>query len=257
MARATAGHALDGIADLKDGSTADQCNDALKNRAFWSVLANPRFDDLFNLKLHKNGKYLDTVLAKVKEGNLRFQLDGEGGATVVCEHGEYGSCGVKLLRAIVGEPGTDGAAGREKLPKVHPWIKWHDLDPSQREIGDPIDRPAVLDGIALALIDEGAFSDANILAKIREFFIKLQRQARSELEPRKAGVAGSPTASNLGALAGSQWTDHCDSVEHALESGPWIVANEDGKYMPGETIKFEELLADDHVHGQPPLCRDL
>ena len=34
---------LDGIADLKDGSTEDQCNGALKNRAFWSVLANPRF----------------------------------------------------------------------------------------------------------------------------------------------------------------------------------------------------------------------
>ena len=105
--------------------------------------------------------------------------------------------------------------------------------------------------ITKLIVTDKAFSDQNFKEKLREYFIKLQRQARSELEPRTTDP---------------EWTEHCTMVDEALESPEWLVAETDtngagsidrreivdGAYMNGE-FKFQDLL--DVGKGVPEACK--
>jgi hypothetical protein len=268
VARAVTGRkTLDGITDLKatSASSEDWCNDALENRAFWYVVANPRFDKLFNINVHKKGKYLDVILKKLKKGDVKFNLDLDrddnpitGTATVTCaKETTYETCGETLLKAIVTEKGADDCAEKHLEPKVH--LASTAVD-GKRTAGAEFPSPisdasptsdAFKAAITKLIVTDKAFSDQNFKEKLREYFIKLQRQARSELEPR---TTPDPT-----------WTDHCEMVKHALESPEWTVAETgtdgagigriqivDGAYMPG-AFKFQDLL--EAGKGVPDACK--
>ena len=270
VARAVTGRkTLDGIADLKTtGTCQDWIDDAMKNRAFWYVAANPRFDKLFNINVHKKGKYLDVVLKELKDGTKKFDLDLDrndnpikGSATVECAQGAYTTCGETLLKAIATGAGTGAvAAAKSHLePKVHPYAST-DGD-GKRTAGAEFSRPDAVSAAITALIDEGAFSDQNFEANLREYFIKLQRQARSELEPRILQGAGDKSAANgfpvaaRGGLADPKWTEHCTMVEKGLTSDPWTVdagGPGDGTYKDG-TFNFENLL--EVEKGVPDACK--
>ena len=192
----------------------------------------------------------------------RAENPKDGTATVTCDKEAYETCETLLSADVTGGeddavPGVvfatgDELAGSHLEPKVHPFDTFA-VPPAQtdRVVGDPFPRPisaAFKAAITELIVTDKAFSDQNFEAKLREYFVKLQRQARSELEPRKLQVDadgkragnGFPVA-DRGGLADAEWTEHCTRIDQALESPEWDVGDGAVIYKAGK-FKFQDLL---------------